>query len=469
MTSSAQILSRFAQLQQSFIQDPYPDYRKRKKGLIKLRTNILKYHNDIRQALYHDLGKSEFESDSTEILIVLRELKKAIQNLYYWMQDQSVKTDLLLFGTSSYIRHEPKGVVAIISPWNYPINLSLSPLIAAYSAGNKVMVKTSEYSPHCTQVLRTIIEESFSKEEVAFIEGDAEVSSKVCKLPLSMIFFTGSGAVGKKILQAASINLTPCTLELGGKCPVVIDEEVNLRDIVKHIAFAKVLNAGQTCIAPDFILLKESQLKEFIQLWNHWIQDKFGSDICRSNQYGKIVNQKHFERIENLLEISLQEGCEFSSPINKLKEEMKIALIAISKVSWKNTLMKNEIFGPVLPILTYQDESQLLQNLNQLERPLNLYIFSNRKRFINRIIENTRSGGVTINQCMLNYIESNLPFGGDLHSGNGRYHSKYGFLEFSHKRSISKKGMLISTLELFHPPYHYWKIKLKNLLLKLYS
>ncbi|NOT36909.1 MAG: aldehyde dehydrogenase family protein [Saprospiraceae bacterium] len=463
------IQSHFEKLLGSFNKNPYTSGKERKDGLQRLKANILKNRTAIQEALFKDLGKSQFEADTNEILVVLRELNNAINNLHYWMQNKSVSTDILLFGTSSFIRFEPKSVVALISPWNYPFNLTMSPLIAAYAAGNKIMVKPSEYSPATSLVIKSIIEESFTNEEVICELGDAEFSAELCKLPFSFIFFTGGKSIAKKVLNSASANLTPCVLELGGKSPVIIDDQVNLEKVVKHIAFAKTLNAGQTCIAPDFIAIRENQIDQFILLWNKWIEDTYGSKIIESTIYSKIVNEKHYKRIENFIEGACQEGAVLPNEVSKNSTELKIGPVLLTNISWESKIMEDEIFGPILPLLTYNDEDELILKLQKYQRPLSLYIFSNRKTFIDKIILNTRSGGVTINQCLLNYVESNLPFGGDWHSGTGKYHGKYGFLEFSHQRSISRQGILPSTLELFHPPFTKFKILIKNILFKIYS
>ncbi len=459
----------FENLKISFLKDPNPPIKQRIHSLKKLRRSILQHHQDIIDALKLDLNKSAFETEASEILVSLREIDKAIRNLKYWTQDRSVEPDWLLFGTSSYIRYEPKGIVLIISPWNYPLNLCITPFVAAISAGNKAILKPSEFAPNTSKVISNIIESVFSNEEVAVVEGDASIAAELCQLPFNLIFFTGSQAIGKKVLQEAAHNLTPITLEMGGKCPVIVDPSYNLLEAIEAIAFAKTLNAGQTCLAPDFICIHENRLEEFKKLWSITINKFFGKNPLANPDYCGIVNAFHFNRLTELIQQSLHEGGHYDSIPESDNELLKIKPLLLSEITWNNTIMSDEIFGPILPIITFRNVEELFTPLMNMKRPLNSYIFSKHKKFIQKVLNHTRSGGVTINQCILNYTDLNLPFGGDHHSGIGKYHGHFGFLEFSHQRAISKKGIFPSTLKLFYPPYKGIKVYINRLLIKLFS
>ncbi|MEP7196218.1 MAG: aldehyde dehydrogenase family protein [Saprospiraceae bacterium] len=462
-------LTLFKNLENKFYLNSNPKIADRISGLKRLRSTLTKYRSKIIEALDKDFAKPKFESEASEILVCLRELDLVIRNLKYWSQNKSVDSDILLFGTKSYIRYEPRGVVLIISPWNYPVNLSLCPLIAAYAAGNKIILKPSEFTSHTSDIIEKIISESFSEDDVIVVQGDALKSAELVQLPFNLIFFTGSGSVAKEILKNASANLTPCVLELGGKCPVIIDEKASLSTAVEHIAFAKLLNAGQTCIAPDFVVIHQSQVKKFTEEWDSNLQRKFGLNILENEDYCGIINQRHYDRLKKLISEGIENGGIPSKAIEFDDIKLKIKPVLLLKVDWDSPLMKEEIFGPILPIITYTNRDELCIKLRKFDRPLNLYIFSRDSNFYNYIIDKTRSGGVTINQCILNYVERHLPFGGDHQSGNGRYHGQFGFTEFSHMRSITMQSRIPSSLKLFYPPYTHLKIRIKNILLKLYS
>ncbi|MEO6190209.1 MAG: aldehyde dehydrogenase family protein [Saprospiraceae bacterium] len=459
----------FLELQKHFFENPYPAIQERIKGLKKLRSNIIRFREDIVEALRMDFSKPAFESDSSEILVCLREIHLAIKNIKYWAQNQNVDSDLLLLGSSSYIRYEPKGVVLIISPWNYPINLSLSPLISAYAAGNKIILKPSELTPYISIVIQKIIDESFERNEVIVIQGDGIVSAELSSLPFNHVFFTGSGFIAKKILQAASVNLTPVTLELGGKCPVIIDRNFDLQKAVKHIAFAKLLNAGQTCIAPDFVCLHQSHLDEFVYLWDQNLSRSYGDDILHNSDYCGIINKNHLTRLTNIYNASIEDGAIACNKFEVEYSKLKMKPVLLKNVLWDNSIMSEEIFGPLLPLIIYESIEDLCVELNKKDRPLNVYLFTNNSKLKEQVISKTRSGGITINQCLLNYIDHNLPFGGDHQSGMGRSQGVFGFKEFSHERSITQQSILPSTLQLFYPPYSKIKLLIKSLLLKIYS
>lgn len=459
----------FELLRKSFLTTQIPSVKERTDGLKRLRKNIIICQQELLDAFTQDFKKSSFEVDASEILICLREINNTLKNLKYWTQDKKVNTDILLFGTSNYIRVEPKGVVLIISPWNYPFLLALLPLISAYSAGNKIIVKPSEYSPAVSQVIQKIISLSFKTNEVICILGGSDTGNELVSMPFNHIFFTGSKKVAAKILNSAAKNLTSVTLELGGKSPAIIDDDFSLKLAVERIAHAKILNAGQTCIAPDFVLIHHSKLTEFVKLWKEKLTEWFGSNMTDHPDYCGIIHQNHFSRMLQMVDKSISEGALLSEELEFNTKNLKIkpALLLNSKFSHES--MKEEIFGPILPIITYENIETEIPFLQAMDRPLSLYIFSHRKIFIDNLLNRLRSGGVTLNNCLINFCEISLPFGGDHQSGTGFTHGYFGFMEFIHQRAVSKQGFLPSTLKLFYPPYTFLKSKLLRILIKYFS
>ncbi len=463
----SQIFDVFQKLNKAFLDSPVMSLEQRLIGLNKLEQNLLKFGDKIAEALKSDFNKSRFESDTSDILTCLVELRKAKRELHKWMKPKPVATPTELFGTSSYIRYEPKGVVLIISPWNYPVNLTLVPLIAAWSAGNKIIVKPSELAHHTSLIIEELIRLTFSEKEVAVFIGGSEVANELIQLTFNHIFFTGSAQNAKKIIKASAENLTPLTLELGGKSPVIIDEDVNLKSIVDDIVYAKCLNAGQTCIAPDFVLLPDTLKDNFVIEWNASIEKMYGSDMLSNSDYCGIVNEKHYLRLMNLIQDSLDQGAIMHEPINGDPLLRKLKPVLLLNSNWDHASMQDEIFGPVLPIITYNNIQEGLHQLQKMNRPLTLYLFSTNKSWINNILDRVRSGGVTINNCLLNYCNFNLPFGGDQHSGHGVNHGRYGFETFSHQRAVSVQGRFLNPLRFFYPPFTKQKIRLKNIALKI--
>jgi len=453
----------FIELEDLYLKQKPSSYNERIQQLKSLENAILNYRTAIRSALKQDLLKSEFEADTTEIFMVLSEIRHAINNLHHWMRAQHVETPLTLAGTSSYILYEPKGLILIIAPWNYPFALCISPLIYAIAAGNFVIVKPSEHTRKTSQVVSELLYSVFKNKEVKVIEGDAETASAITKLPFHHIFFTGSVEVGKKVLRAAADNLVQVTLELGGKSPTIIDSSFDLNIAAKRIAFAKFINAGQTCIAPDFVLIHKSKLDQFCKLFSYHIDLLLENKGLECDHYVRILNQHHFDRLVQLF--NTQDSTE-ALVYDKVK--LMIKPIAIPITDWNHPLMKTEIFGPILPLLTFDDESELFSNLSKMDRPLNLYVFSEHQGFINNVMKKTRSGGVTINECLLNYCNNYLPFGGDQHSGMGKTHGQFGFNLFSHQRAITKQSFLPSVANMFTPPYSKMKVRIKNFLIKYF-
>ncbi len=431
-------------------------YNKRIKILNTLQRAIEKtYRQSIIEALYKDLGKPKVEAEMSEIYQIVGDIKFAKRNLHRWMGTKKVPSPLSMFGTSSYIKHEPKGVCLIISPWNFPFNLTFSPLVSAIAAGNTAIIKPSEMTPNCASLMKEIIETIFEPNHVVLVNGEVETSTRLLELPFNHIFFTGSPNVGKIVMKAASKHLSSVTLELGGKSPTIIDETANLKTAAKKIMWGKYLNCGQVCVSPDYVLIHKSVKEKFIEQCKYWINTYFGDEPEKSDSYGRIVNKKHFDRLVSHLEntpsnAKIIHGGE-TEPTAKF-----ISPTIVSDLEDNSTLLKEEVFGPILPIVTYDDLEKAVNYINEKERPLALYIYSNSKRNINKIINNTRSGGTCVNNNIVHYANHHLPFGGTNNSGIGKSHGFYGFRAFSNERAIAKQYSY-GIAELLFPPYTSYK------------
>lgn len=441
-------------------------YKERIKKLKALKLALEKtYRYELIEAIYKDFKKPKLETDLTEIYIVVKEIKYAISNLKSWLKNQSVETPITLLGTSSYIKYEPKGVCLIISPWNYPINLTFGPLVSAIAAGNTVILKPSEMTPNTSAVMAKIVNELFNNNEVALIEGDVEVSQELLKLPFNHIFFTGSPAVGKIVMQAAAKHLTSVTLELGGKSPTIIHESTNIKAAIQNLVWGKFLNNGQTCIAPDYVLIHESIKSEFVEAFKTKTLEYYSENPMTSESFSRIVNGKHFKRLVSYIENAKTNNANIELGGDYDEVSNYIAPTLISNVSEDALLMKEEIFGPILPIKTYTSIDEVLDYINSKEKPLALYVYANNKKFIKTIINSTRAGSTCVNSNALQYSNHNLPFGGSNNSGIGKAHGFFGFQEFSNARSVLKKHT-VGPLHLLFPPYTKFKEKLVKATIK---
>ncbi|MCK7589763.1 aldehyde dehydrogenase family protein [Subsaxibacter sp. CAU 1640] len=441
-------------------------YKERIEKLNALKHALeVSYKDDIRNAMHADFKKPFLETDLTEIYPVIKEIKFAKANLKSWMKLQKVDTPLALLGASSYIKYEPKGVCLIISPWNFPFNLTFGPLVSAIAAGNTVIIKPSEMTPNASKVMSKIIKEIFSQGEIALIEGDGEVSQELLKLPFNHIFFTGSPKIGKLVMKAASKHLASVTLELGGKSPVIIDESANLEKAVKKIIFGKFVNAGQTCIAPDYVLLKSGLEGQLVDIFKRNITELYSNDPQSSTSYCRIVNERHFKRLVSYLEEASQNQSCILSGGNYDSDQNFIEPSLVLNMPEDSKLMQEEIFGPILPVKTYQTIEEALSYINSKEKPLALYIYSKNKTNINSILENTRAGTGCINHNLVQFLNHNLPFGGSNNSGIGKSHGFFGFEAFSNRRSLMEQHTIGAT-DLLTPPYTNFKQKLVNMTLK---
>ncbi|MEC6972521.1 aldehyde dehydrogenase [Staphylococcus aureus] len=421
----------------------------RKEQLKKLSKAIKSYESDILEALYTDLGKNKVEAYATEIGITLKSIKNARKELKNWTKTKNVDTPLYLFPTKSYIKKEPYGTVLIIAPFNYPFQLVFEPLIGAIAAGNTAIIKPSELTPNVARVIKRLINETFDANYIEVIEGGIEETQTLIHLPFDYVFFTGSENVGKIVYQAASENLVPVTLEMGGKSPVIVDETANIKVASERICFGKFTNTGQTCVAPDYILVHESVKDDLITALSKTLREFYGQNIQQSPDYGRIVNLKHYHRLTSLLN-SAQMNIVFGGHSDE--DERYIEPTLLDHVTSDSAIMQEEIFGPILPILTYQSLDEAIAFIHQRPKPLSLYLFSEDENATQRVINKLSFGGGAINDTLMHLANPKLPFGGVGASGMGRYHGKYSFDTFTHEKSyIFKSTRLESGVHL--PPY----------------
>ncbi|RKD25930.1 aldehyde dehydrogenase [Ammoniphilus oxalaticus] len=428
--------------------------------LDSLGKMIRSYEPQVTKALQEDLNKSEFEAYTTEIGFLLEEIRFTRKHLQKWTRRRRVKSSLLQLGSKSYIYPEPYGVALIIAPWNYPFQLAIAPLIGALAAGNCAVIKPSEWTPATSRLLAQIISETFPEDYVAVVEGAVETSQALLEEKFDKIFFTGSVAVGKKVMEAAAKNLTPVTLELGGKSPCIVHKDANLPLAAKRIAWGKYLNAGQTCVAPDYVYVHRDVKEQFLTLLKQAITALYGDDVLRGDSgFTRIVSSQHFERLVALLgDGTTIHGGRFDS--NSLAIEPTI----LDGITWDHKIMVEEIFGPILPILAYTDESGLIAAINARPKPLALYLFTESDAFQAEIIESISFGGGCVNDTLYHLTSPYLPFGGVGESGIGAYHGKGSFDAFSHEKSVLKQTTAFDIP--FRYPNHKHALKWIKRLLK---
>ena len=442
--------------------------RTRIKKLKKLKEIILKNRVKIKEALKKDFKKNPSEVDLTEIFPVVSEINFTINNLRKWMKDEYVRTPLTLLGSKSFIRYEAKGVVLIITPWNFPINLSFISLINALSAGNSVLIKPSEITSETSYVIKDIIEETFDEKEVSVVLGGVDLAKEILKLKFNHILFIGSPTIGSEVMKSASVHLSSVTLELGGKSPTIIDKNCDLKKAAKRVVWAKLINNGQVCISPDYILIHEEIKNKFVKYVINSIKKLYGDNINNSQSYCRIVNNNHFKRLKNLIDDSLKNNSKILYGGNTDSNENYIEPTLIENIDKNSKIFNEEIFGPILPIFTFKKIDEAITFINKKNKPLALYIFSSDKKNINKVLGETSSGGVCINHNTLHYSNYNLPFGGIGNSGFGRCHGEYGFKELSNKKSIFKQFLPFSPTDILMPPYNSFKQKVINLIIKYF-
>ena len=432
--------------------------------LKKLRNWILNNRTRIQEALYKDLRKPPEEVDLCETYVALSEIKKAIRNVKYWMMPESESTSIAFLGTKAEVYHEPKGRTLIISPWNYPFNLAISPLTSAIAAGNTVMIKPSELSANTSLLIAEMAKELFAEDMVTVINGGVDVSTELLKLPFDHIFFTGSPRVGKVVMEAASKHLTSITLELGGKSPCIVDESVDIKDAARKIAWGKWLNGGQTCVAPDYLFVHEKIKNSFVQELQNQSELLYGDE----NSYTSIISEDHYNRLSKWRDEAVQAGANliYEAPSNR--ETLRMGPSIVEDASSGTHLHDSEIFGPICMVKTFANIEEVIDLVNSRPKALSAYIFTKNKKVVDQFKRSTSSGSFAVNDCVLQFGHPSMPFGGVNNSGIGKSHGKHGFIAFSNQKSILKQRVGITMAKMLYPPYNLFKRLNIDFLLKYF-
>ncbi|WP_243301114.1 aldehyde dehydrogenase family protein [Geothrix oryzisoli] len=440
----------------------------RRAKLLTLLEALMARRDEARAALAADFRKAPEEVDLTELYPVISEIKEALRHLPRWMKLRRVPTPIGLLGSAGTIRHEPKGVVLIISPWNYPIYLTLGPLVSALAAGNCAILKPSELTPHTTAFLRELLASLFPEEEVALVEGDAEASKALLALPFDHVFFTGSPGVGKAVMKAAAEHLASVTLELGGKSPVLVDADANLREAARKVAWGKGLNGGQTCVAPDYLLVHERVHDRLVDELKQAFTAFYGATPearQASPDLARIINDRHFTRVQALLHGS---GGQIAFGGEVDAASRYIGPTVLTGVDPASPVMQEEIFGPLLPVLKVKDMGEAVAFVNARPKPLALYVFSGNRRTAGDLIARTTAGGTCINDTVLHFAHTSLPTGGVNTSGFGKAHGIHGFEAFSNARGILRQRTRFSAIQLMYPPYTSFVRRMIDLTLRYF-
>ncbi|OIQ41743.1 MAG: aldehyde dehydrogenase family protein [Bacteroidetes bacterium MedPE-SWsnd-G1] len=426
---------------------------------------MVTYKEDIYKALEADLNKPRVETDLTELFPVISEIKFAIKYMRTWVSNNYVKTPMSLLGASSWIKYEPKGVSLIIAPWNFPFHLALCPLVSAIAAGNTVVLKPSEMSPNVTDIIEKIIKDLFNENEIALVQGAVQESTDLLKLPFNHVYFTGSPQVGKIVMAAAAKHLASVTLELGGKSPTIVDSSASLKTAAKKIVWGRFANAGQTCLAPDYVLVEQKVEKELITALKNAITDFFTEHPMQSEHYCKLIHEGHFDRMKGMLDDAVKDGATIEIGGNSDKDILRLEPTVLSNVALDSQVMQEEIFGPLLPIVTFNTLEDVVEIIQSKEKPLGLYIYSSKNKNIKYLLNNTRAGSTCVNNNLIQYSNHYLPFGGSNNSGIGKVHGFYGFQEFSNARSVMKQHTF-GAIQLLFPPYNNFKKRLTEFTVK---
>ena len=443
------------------------DVSYRLKKIKKLKKLILAKKDEIALALNQDFHKPKIESDLTEIMPVISMINLLEKELATWMRDTKVKTPLLFKGAKSWIRHEGKGNCLIIAPWNYPFQLNIYPVLTAFAAGNTSIVKPSEFTPHTNKVISFLFEEVFSSQEVFMIEGDVEVSTELLKLPFDHIFFTGSTNVGKIVMEAASKHLASVALELGGKSPVIVDKNIDFKNAAKKIIWGKLVNGGQTCVAPDYVLVHREDEDQLIENMIKSIKEFYSENWDKDESYNHIITERHAQRLRFLIDDAVSKGAKIVYGGEVVSDKI-IPPTILTNVTKEMKVMQEEIFGPILPIMAFGDSALMIDFIAGFDNALAMYIFSEKQRNIDSFMELSYNGGVTINDTLIAVGHPLLPFGGAGKSGIGKYHGKYGFDEFSNHRAVMRRDFDLGT-SYFYPPYSEKKENIVTTLLQKFS
>ncbi|MFO8098507.1 MAG: aldehyde dehydrogenase family protein [Salinibacter sp.] len=428
----------------------------RKAKLRRLRDALLAHRSEIHAALASDLQKPVVETDLTEIKTTIDEIQYAIDHLDDWATPTRVGTPFLYTGTRSEVRYEPKGVVLILAPWNYPLNLTLGPLASALAAGNCVVLKPSEYAPRTTVLLHELIDDLYDAREITVVPGGADVANACTHQPFDHIFFTGSPSIGRQVMRAAAEHLTSVTLELGGKSPAIVDRTANLRRAARRIVWSKFVNAGQTCIAPDYLLVEQGQHDALVDHLRDAIHDFYGASPRQqqaSTDYARLAYDGHYESVVHLLTDALRAGAQVAVGGTHDPEDRFVAPTVLTDVPLDAEIMQEEIFGPLLPVRPFRTLDKALQVVNERAAPLSLYLFTEREATVETVLSRTTAGSTCINEGFLHYNHPELPFGGKGESGIGRGHGRRGFEAFSNERAVLRRSYGARVLEQLFPPY----------------
>ncbi|MGC9505101.1 aldehyde dehydrogenase [Baaleninema sp.] len=431
------------------------DVNFRLEQLKRLKQAIVDYQDRIVEAVGADLGRPEFEAYFE--IASIAEVNTAIKNLKSWAKPKRVPNSLEQFPSRARIHPEPLGVVLIVAPWNYPFQLTMSPLVGAIAAGNCAILKPSEIAPHTAAVVSELVRSTFPPEYIAAIEGGVETSQALLEQKFDKIFFTGGTRIGQIVMEAAAKHLTPVTLELGGKSPCIVDADVKLNVAVKRIVWGKCINAGQTCIAPDYLLVDRRIKPQLLEAIRQQLRAFLGDDPAQSPDFSRMVSDRHFDRVASLLENTGKAEIVVGGQVDR--SDRYIAPTVLDNVSWDDAVMQEEIFGPILPVLEYDRLDEAIDRINSRAKPLALYVFSNNKSFQNRVLHETSSGGACVNDTIMHLALPDLPFGGVGDSGMGSYHGKASFDTFSHFKSVLNKGLWLD-LNWRYAPYRQWQLNL---------
>lgn len=414
-----------------------------------LKKIVIENQEEILVALKKDLNKPEFESYTAEYASLIQEINYVLKHIKKWTKPQKKSLPISFLPASAEVIPEPLGVSLIISPWNYPFSLALSPLVGAVAAGNCAIIKPSEFSPASSNLIAELISKNFPPAYICVIEGDGEVSQKILEEKFDRIFFTGSTAIGRVVMAAAAKHLTPLTLELGGKSPCILDHDIDIKVAARRITWGKFYNCGQSCIAPDYILIPPEIKQEFLEQVKICIREFYGENPIESPDYARIIGKKQFDRVVNLIAGNISSNIIIGGEINS--EQLYIAPTIMDNVAWEDKIMEEEIFAPILPIIEYTDIDAVIHKINSLPKPLALYIFSKKSDFQNRILQETSSGSVCINDVIKQIGPSNYGFGGVGESGMGSYHGKASFDTFSHYKPVMKRPFSFDSKILYAP------------------
>ena len=466
--ANADLLAVLEKQRDAFLRDGAPSYQQRMDAIEKVRTQVKKYTDEIAEAISKDFGnRAKQESVMAEVFVTLSSIKHTRKHLKKWMKDKKAPIDLQYRPGRGKIHYQPLGVVGIISPWNYPFQLAIIPIVQALSAGNRIMLKPSELTPNTSELLKKLLGEVFTEEEIATVTGGPEIGAAFSGLPFDHLFYTGSTKVGRLVMMAAAQNLCPVTLELGGKSPCIVGKEADVAKSVDAIIGGKLLNAGQTCVAPDYCFVPQDKLDGFLEAAQAQATKMYPS-LAENDQYTSIVSDGHYERITRLIDDARQKGAkivEVNPKDETLKEKRKIAPTFVLNVTEDMDIMHEEIFGPVMPIKTYNDPSEPIKYINEHPRPLALYYFGTDKDATEAIVQRTTAGGMCVNDTLFHLAQEELPFGGVGPSGQGAYHGFKGFETFSHAKSVFYQTRFTLTGKL-RAPYGPAFDKLINFMMK---